>query len=286
MGRGDQLFEEVQKLEKKKPLFGKKAHQEKLCDKMVQCANAFRAERDFPKAGELYAKAAKLYEALEDIPSACKAAADAVKMYAKDSQYHTEAIDAIHHGVDLFKSRDRHQDAANLLAEFVKILLEQGEKDEAFDIVNEAVDLYKQARCDARAGSFLEESADLFLEAGGHAQASDFYLQAAEMRLENSITQGSSGIIFQKCMLAYLQGNDMVGAQRRLDEYLDKNPAWRNDMACKFVVDLIKAISARDIEAYDAALEKYKPLTMMNKWLTDRVYDLRGLADGGASSIL
>ena len=55
------LAAEVAAMEKKNPFFGKMAHQQKTADKIVQCGNAYRAERSFVIAGELYLKAAQLY---------------------------------------------------------------------------------------------------------------------------------------------------------------------------------------------------------------------------------
>jgi Flp pilus assembly protein TadD len=139
--RGRVLLAEVEAMEKKKPLFGKHGHLEKTADKMTQCANAFRAERDFVSSGEMYIRAARLYQSLDDFPSATKAATDSAHMNGKDPTRHTETMDSLHFAIDLYKSKDKAMDAVDLLAELAKVLADENNLDGAVQALQEASEL-------------------------------------------------------------------------------------------------------------------------------------------------
>ena len=280
-GRGDMLAAEVAKMEKKKPVFGKKGHQQKIADKVVQCANAYRAERSFVKAGEMYYKAALLYKQLGETPTAADTAANSAKMYAKDPTYHTETMQSLHLGCDLYKEQKRKMNAADLLLELSRILAEEGQVEKCGEVVKEAVDLYLEDHADAKAASSLEGLADILSERQDYVQAAELYERASRMRLQASLTQGSSGPLFFRSMLCSMQANDMVAAKRKLSEYLDLNPAWRRTSECQFLNELIEKIEGQDVEAYDEACKKYQDRSAADRWVRDVLLDLRKYADGG-----
>lgn len=285
--RGELLAAEVAKMEKKVPFFGKRGHQQKTADKMVQCANAYRAERSWVKAGEMYYRAALLYKTLDEGPTAAKAAADSAKMYAKDPTYHTETMQSLHLGCDLFKEQKRKMNAADLLLELARILGEEGQFDKSVEVVNEAVELYKEDKAESKAASCLEGLADSFSERQEYVQSAELYHQVALMRLQQTLTQGSSGPAFFRSMLCSLQANDIVAAKRKLEEYLDKNPAWRRSAECQFLNDIMAKIEAKDIEGFDETVQKYQSRAAADKWVRDVLLDLRKFADdGGDAAIL
>ena len=277
------LAAEVAAMEKKNPFFGKKAHQQKTADKIVQCGNAYRAERSFVKAGEMYLKAAQLYKTLDEGPTAAKAAADSAKMFAKDPSCHEKTMEALHLGCDLYKEQKRKMNAADLLLELSRVLSEEGQFDKSVEVVKEAVELYKEDRADSKAASSLEGLADMMGEKGDYVHAGELYQEVALMRLQQTLTQGSSGPAFFRSMLCSLQANDMVAAKRKMDEYLQTNPAWRRTTECTFLNDIIAKIEEQDIMGYDEAVQKYQTRMSVDKWVRDTLLDLRKYAEGGGN---
>ena len=279
--RGDLLASEVATMEKKNPWFGKKAHQQKLADKMTQCANAYRAERSFVKAGEMYYKAALLYKTLDEVPTAAKVAADSAKMYAKDPTCHEQTMQSLHLGCDLFKEQKRKMNAADLLLELARVLSEEGQFDKSVEVVKEAVELYKEDKAESKAASSLESLADMISERREYVQAAELYQEVALMRLNSSLTQGSSGPAFFRSMLCSLQANDLVAAKRKLDQYLEKNPAWRRAAECMFLTEIIAKIEEQNPEGYDEVCTKFRDRMATDKWVKDALFDLRKLTEGG-----
>jgi tetratricopeptide (TPR) repeat protein len=280
MSRGQTLAAEVEALERKKPFFGKRGHQQATADKMIQCANAYRAERDFVHSGEMYMRAARLAQELDEFTTATKAATDAAHMYAKDQTYHTETMAALQFGIDLFKAKEKLFDAAQLLAELSRVLIDEGSVASAVDILKEAVALYKEANAIARAAALLEQIADLLAEKGEYVASVEFYREVADIRLGNAATQGSSGYVFFKAMLVTLQANDLVGARAKLDAYLDKNPTWKRDQFCQFIMTLLDTLENHEIEKFDDACELFRRRNSVDQWLSNRLLDLRKFADG------
>ena len=107
--------------------------------------------------------------------------------------------------------------------------------------------------------------------------------EVALMRLQQTLTQGSSGPAFFRSMLCSLQANDMVAAKRKMDEYLQTNPAWRRTTECTFLNDIIAKIEEQDIMGYDEAVQKYQTRMSVDKWVRDTLLDLRKYAEGGGN---
>jgi tetratricopeptide (TPR) repeat protein len=285
-GRGRVLLAEVEALEKKRPFFGKRQHQEQTADKMVQCANAFRAERDFARSGDLYMRAARLYQELGDAPASAKAATDAAHMNAKDPDRGAETVAALNFAIDLFKAKEKRVEAADLLAELARVLAEGARLDEAVAALQQASDLYKEANAHSKAATVLESVADLLAERGEGVGAARFYREVAQMRLANQLTQTSSGAVFFKAAILQLQANDVVGAKGDIQAYLQANPTFRNNQLCKFLELIIAKIEEHDAAGFDAAVDEFKRYNSVQKWLAERLAEIRAFADEGDQGLL
>jgi tetratricopeptide (TPR) repeat protein len=279
--RGQTLLAEVEAMERKRPFFGKRGHQEKTADTMTQCANAFRAERDFAHAGELYLRASRLYQELEDVPSATKNATDSAHMYAKDPSHHAETIDAFNFAIDLYKTKEKKIEAADLLGELSKVLAEDARMDDAVQALQQASDLYKEANASSKAATTLESVADLLAEKGEAIGAAKFYREVAELRLGNQLTQGSSGAVFFKAVILRLQSNDTVGAKLDLETYLRTNPTFRTNQLYKFLDLIITKLEEHDADGFDVAVNEFKRYNSVDAWLTRRLGEIRKFADEG-----
>jgi tetratricopeptide (TPR) repeat protein len=275
----------VQALEKKRPFFGKRQHQEQTGDKMVQCANAFRAERDFPNSGELYMRAARLYQELDDVPASAKAATDSAHMYAKSPDHRGKTVAALNFAVDLFKSKDKRVAAADLLAELSKVFAEESRLDEAVEALQQASDFYKQANANSKAATVLESVADLLAEKGEGVGAARFYREVAQLRLGNQLTQTGSGAVFFKAVIVQLQANDIVGARGEISTYLQANPTFRNSQLYKFLDLIIAKIEEHDAEGFDARSKSTRE-NSIQKWRADRLTEIRTFAGEGDQSLL
>jgi tetratricopeptide (TPR) repeat protein len=285
MSRGQTLAAEVEALERKQPFFGKRGHQQATSDKMIQCANAYRAERDFIHSGEMYMRAARLAQELDEVQTATKAATDSAHMYAKDPTYHTETMAALQFGIDLFKAKGKPFDAAQLLSELSRVLIDEGNIPESVEILKQAVALYKEASSLPRAATLLEQIADLLADKGEYIASVEFYTEVAELRLATPTTQGASGLVFFKAMLVTLQLNDIIGAKAKLDAYLDKNPTWKNNQYCQFIVSLMGAMENQAIDQFDEACDLFRRRNTVDQWLSNRMLDLRKFADGDGDAI-
>jgi tetratricopeptide (TPR) repeat protein len=273
------LLTEADALDRKRPFFGKRGHLEKTADKLTQAGNAFRAERDFVHAGESYMRGARIYQELEDFTAATRVATDASKMFAKDPTFHTETMAAINFAVDIYKAREKRVEAAELLSELAKILIEENNTTDAVHVLQEASDLFKAAGAQTKSATILEAAADLLAEKGEFVGSAAFYREVAAVRLSNSLTQGSSGMLMFKAILVQLQTNDIVGSREQLEKYLEKNPVFRMNSQCKFLFDLMEKIDQHDIEGFDQIVDTFKLRNVVDSWLSNRLIDLRKYAD-------
>jgi tetratricopeptide (TPR) repeat protein len=282
-GRGRTLLAEVEALERKHPFFGKRGHQEQTVDKMTQCANAFRAERDFAHAGELYLRASRLYQELEDITAAIKTATDSAHMYAKEPSLRAETITAYNFAIELLNSKKKLIDAGDLLAELSKVFAEDNRLDEAVQALQPASDLFKEGNAASKAATVLESVADLLSEKGEAIAAAKFYREVAEIRLANQLTQGSSGPVFFKATILQLQLNDIVGAKAEIEKYLKANPTFRTNQFYKFLDLLISKMEDHDVDGFDEGVAEFKRYNSVDAWLARRLDEIRRYADDDQS---
>jgi tetratricopeptide (TPR) repeat protein len=277
--RGKLLRAEVKALQKKKFILSKQSHDRKIAETMTQCANAFRGERNFVAAGKMYMRAARLYQELNDFPSATRNATDSANMFAKDPTQHTQTMDSLHFAIDIFKSRDKSMEAADLLTSLAKILVEEDSLKGAIESLQEANALFKEARADSRAATVLESVAEILAEKCEYVESARFLREVAQIRLGNQLTQTGSGAIFFKAILVQLETNDVVGARTELDLYLGLNPTFRQSHYYRFLTDILKKIEQRDIEGFDDAVDLFRRQNPVDQWVSNRLIDLRKYAD-------
>jgi tetratricopeptide (TPR) repeat protein len=193
-------------------------------------------------------------------------------------------MDSLHFAIDLFKSKDKPVDAADLLTSLAKVLVEENNVDGAVQALQEASTLFKEARADSRAATVLESAAEILAEKGEYVESAKFLREVAQIRLGNQLTQTGSGTIFFKAMLVQLQTNDIVGARAELETYLGQNPTFRQSPYYRFLTEIMKKIEQGDIEGFDDAVDLFRKQNPVDQWLSNRLIDLRKYADseGGA----
>jgi tetratricopeptide (TPR) repeat protein len=204
-------------------------------------------------------------------------------MYEKDPSHRGETVNSLNFAIELFLSKQKRIEAADLLAELSKVLAEDARLDDAVDALQRASDLYKEANTTSKAATVLESVADLLAEKGEGVGAAKFYREVAEIRLGNQLTQGSSGMVFFKAVVLQIQANDTVGAKDELNRYLQVNPTFRNGQHWKFLDLILTTLEEHDIDGFDAAVAEFKRYNSVDAWLAHRLAAISRLIgeDGG-----
>lgn len=293
MSRSNQLKQEGEALLQKKSFFGKNKNLMQAADKFKQAGNSFKIDRNWAQAGECHMKAAKLFLQLKETPTCIDEALEAGKCLEKDPNSVDQTVEAYKFAATQLKENPRKQfDAGECLISAADALLNANRVDEGMTLLTQATDIFKDSSdSSASVAKNYERLGDLLTEKKQYNKAVEFYQQVVDIRLSNSVTQGSAGPVFFKAILSYLQLNDIIGARKMLDEFVKKNPVYRNDFHKNFLDKLLNNLDARDGNGFNDTVATFERQKSVDKWTKDRIEGLRKFvdteeADGDADGIL
>lgn len=283
MSRSDQLKQEGEALLQKKSFFGKNKNQAQAADKFKQAGNSYKIDRNWVQAGECHMKAAKIFLQLKETPTAIDEAIEAGKCLEKDPNAVDQTVEAYKFAAAQLKENPRKQfDAGECLMSAGNVLLEANRVDEGMALLTQATDIFKDSSdSSASVAKNYERLGDLLTEKKQYQQAVSFYQQVVDIRLANAVTQGSAPAVFFKAILAYLQINDIIGARKMLDEFIRKNPVFRNDFHKQFLDKLLASLDSHDGNQFNEAVSTFQRQKSVDKWTKDRIDGLRKFVDTG-----
>ena len=275
--RGDQLSQEAETLLKKKPFFGKDKHNIHVADKFKQAGNAYKTDRVWKRAGECHDHSGQIYSQNKEEKSGIDEYIEAAKCYEKDPECYKQAVSSYKNAASLLsKNEARAFEAGNCLADAGQVLLKANKIDDGLNLLEDAAKTLKNAKeSNANVAKIYEQIADMLSDKGQYMKAVDFYQNVIQIRLGNSLTQGSAGIVFFKAALTYLQLNDIPGMKKKLDDFLKQNPAYRNDFHYKFLVELVEKIDQRDGAGFEEAVTRFGRQSTVDHWTQSRLDGLR-----------
>lgn len=283
MSRSDKLQQEAEQLAQKKSIFGKSKNLQAAADRYGQAGNSYKIDREFVKAGECHMKAAELYAQVKEESTAADQAIEAGKCFEKESSALDQAINAYKFAANIFKDNPRKQyDLGQLYTNSASLLLQADRTEEGLELLNKGLGILKNSSGGSASSDIaknLETWADALSDKGQYQKAIDFYQEVINIRLSNQMTQGSSGRLFFKAVLTYLQLNDMIGANKMIDAFLQKNPVFRNDFYYKFLAQVIPALDQNDLNAFDNCVGAFQRQSSVDPWTKRRLEKLRSFLD-------
>ena len=198
--RGDQLSQEAETLLKKKPFFGKDKHNIHVADKFKQAGNAYKTDRVWKRAGECHDHSGQIYSQNKEEKSGIDEYIEAAKCYEKDPECYKQAVSSYKNAASLLsKNEARAFEAGNCLADAGQVLLKANKIDDGLNLLEDAAKTLKNAKeSNANVAKIYEQIADMLSDKGQYMKAVDFYQNVIQIRLGNSLTQGSAGIVFFK----------------------------------------------------------------------------------------
>lgn len=277
MSRSDQLKAEGEALLQKKSFFGKNKNIMQAADKFKQAGNSYKIDRNWAQAGECHMKSAQLLLQHKETPAAIDEAIEAGRCFEKDPTLADKTVEAYKFASTQLKENPRKQyDAGECLISAGNALLTTNRVDEGMELLEQAIAIFQDTSdSSASVAKNFERLGDLLTEKKQYNKAVEFYQKVVDIRLSNQVTQGSAPGVFFKAMLAYLQLNDIIGARKMLDEFIRKNPVFRNDFHNKFLQDLLNNLDAHDAKGFNDTVSTFQRQKSVDKWTKDRIEGLR-----------
>lgn len=278
--RGDKLFKEAQKLAEKKTL-GKHKHLDEAADRFQEAGNSYKVDHCWERAGMSHMEAAKILTKQKSPYDAAREAIEAAKCYSKDDKCVDNAVSSYNYAVEQYKDHEKKAFyAGQCLVDAGNLLLQADRVDEGVPLVLEAVKYFdKGTGNDPQVARCLDQVADVLVEGRKYDEAIKLYEKVIDLRLKDSLTQGSSPYAFLKLMLTYLQNGDTIGGRQKLDWFIGKYPSFKTHQFNKFLTKLMQTLDDRSINDFDDLYNQFDSTNILDNWTKNRLLDMRHLAD-------
>lgn len=278
--RGDEFMEKAEKRLKAFSLFNKSGKFTDAADLYTKGGNSYRSVREWVKAGEAYLKAADCWLHVNQINDAAVSYADAAKMFAKDKSTIQRAIEAFNTAARMYQENSKPTNAARLLCDAAKLFQDDGNLDAAIEALKNAATLYDDENQPMQATTQLGIVADILSQQKKWLEAGAAFKDVGMRRLKDKLTALAAGEQFTKAILCQMAGDDVVAAERSLQEVVGANPGWERSREFSLLDQVIKAFQERDPNAFAQALAEYDQVKRLDNWMTEVLLEIRKLIEG------
>ena len=278
--RGDEFVEKAEKRLKAWSLFNKSGKFMDAGDLFTKAGNSYRSVREWLKAGEAYLKAADCYTHVNSLNDSASSYSEAAKMFAKDKESIPRAIEAFNTAARMYQENSKPTNAARLLCDAAKLFQDDGNLDAAIEALKNAATLYDDENQPMQATTQLGIVADILSQQKKWLEAGGMYKEVGLRRLKDKLTQLAAGEQFTKAVLCQMAGDDVVAAERSLQEIVSANPGWERSREFALLDAVMKSFQERDPNTFATALAEYDQIKRLDNWMTEVLLEIRKLIEG------
>ncbi|PYH94609.1 vesicular-fusion protein Sec17 [Aspergillus ellipticus CBS 707.79] len=247
---------------------GKTEKFENAADLYTQAANAFRVQKQNKESGLAFEKAASIQaQNLNEPDDAANTLTEAFKVYRKSDPEDAARVlaSAIQHYV-LKGNLRRAATQQQHLAEVYEV--ELGDTKKALEAYEKAAEWFDSDNAEALANKHYLKAADLAALEGDYYKAIEHYERIGRSSINNNLMKWSVKDYFLKAGICHLATNDLVAANRALENYRDIDTTFASTREHQLLIDLVQAIEAGDQEAFADKLFQFDQLSKLDKWKT------------------
>ncbi|OJI86086.1 hypothetical protein ASPTUDRAFT_117151 [Aspergillus tubingensis CBS 134.48] len=220
------------------------------------------------EAGLAFEKAASIQtQNLNEPDDAANTLTEAFKVYRKSDPEDAARVlsSAIQHYV-LKGNLRRAATQQQHLAEVYEV--ELGDTKKALEAYEKAAEWFDGDNAEALANKHYLKAADLAALEGDYYKAIEHYERIGRSSINNNLMKWSVKDYFLKAGICHLATNDLVAANRALENYRDIDTTFASTREHQLLVDLVQTIEAGDQEAFADKLFQFDQLSKLDKWKT------------------
>lgn len=267
-------------------LFGKENKWSEAAELFTKSGHSYKSVRDWIHAGESYHRASECLANANKLDEAAIVASDAGKMFSKQSETSDRALQCYFESIRFYRENSKPINAARLLNEAGKIFQDMDDTDKAISVYGEAAQIYDDENQSYSASVQLATVADLLCSQKKFVEASDIYKNVAIRRINDRMTQMSSGEYCTKSVVCRLAADDVVGAEMLLNEFVNLYPAWERSRECHLLTDCAAAVNNHDSGAFSQAVAEYDQMRPLDSWMANNLLIVKNLIDDSEIDIL
>jgi len=249
------------------PLFGNPSSKfEEASEFFGKAANYFKMAKKYDEAGKAFIKVAECQLKLDSKHEAATSYTSAVSCLKKNSS--ADAVDCLKKAVELYTGEGRFSVAAKNQKEVAEIYEAEMDLEKAIENYQLAADYFEGENSTSQANSCLLKVAQYSAQLENYIKAIELYEHVAKSSLDNNLLKWGAKEHLQKAVLCYLANEDLVGAQKAVENYKSWDVSFGSSRECKFVEEIIKAVEQYDVESFTQSVVDYDSITKLDNWKT------------------
>jgi len=249
------------------PLFGNaQAKFEEAVELFSKAANFFKMAKKYDEAGKAFIKVAEAQLKLDSKHEAASAYTSAATCLKKNNSQ--EAIECLKKAVELYTGEGRFAVAARNQKDIAEIYEADADFENTITAYQLAADYFSGEDSTSQANTCLLKVAQYSAQLENYPKAIELYEQVAKSSLENNLLKWGAKEQLMRAALCHLAHEDLVGAQKGLDNYKSWDPSFSSSRECKFVEDIISAVEKYDVDAFTQTVVDFDSLSKLDSWKT------------------
>jgi len=263
------MLEKGERALKKKsvPLFSNsQAKFEDAAEHFSKAAKLFKMAKKYDEAGKAFMKVAEAQIKLDSKHEAATSYSSASTCFKKNSP--VDAAECLKKSVELFTGEGRFAIAAKHQKELAEIYEEQAEIEKAMEAYQTAAEFFDGEGSTSQANTCLIKVAQFSAQLENYSKAIELYEQVAKASLDNNLLKWGAKEHLLRAILCHLAAEDLVGAQKALDNYKNWDVSFATSREGKFVEEIIQAVEKYDVEAFTQAVVDFDAVIKLDNWKT------------------
>jgi len=250
------------------PMFGNAQQKwEDAADAYSKAANLFKMAKKYDEAGKAFIKVAECQLKLDSKHEAASSFASGATCFRKGNN--SAAVECLRKAVELFTGEGRFAIAAKNQKEIAEIYEADTDYENAIVAYQLAADYFEGENSTSQANTCLLKVAQYSAQfSENYQKAIELYQQIAKTSLDNNLLKWGAKEQLQRALLCYLASEDLVGAQKALENYKSWDASFESSRECKFVEEIIQAVEKYDVEAFTQSIVDYDSVSKLDNWKT------------------
>jgi len=249
------------------PLFGNPtAKFDEAAEYFGKAANYFKMAKKYDEAGKAFIKVAMCHLKLDSKHEAATSYTSAAGCLKKGNTL--EAVECLRKAVELFTGEGRFAVAAKNQKEIAEIYEAELDYERAIEAYQLAADFYEGENSTSQGNTCLLKVAQFSAQLENFTKAIELYEQVARSSLDNNLLKWGAKEHLQRAVLCHLANEDLVGAQKGIENYKSWDASFPGSRECKFVEELIAAVEKYDVDAFTQAVVEYDSVSKLDNWKT------------------
>jgi len=249
------------------PMFGNtQAKIEDAAEAFGKAANLFKMAKKYDEAGKAFIKVAECQLKLDSKHEAATSYASAATCFKKNNT--ADCVECLKKSVELFTGEGRFAIAAKHQKEIAEVYEAELDYEKSIEAYQTAADYFEGESSTSQANTCLLKVAQYSAQLENFQKAIELYEQVAKASLDNNLLKWGAKEHLQRAILCHLAAEDLVGAQKALENYKTWDASFGSSRECKFVEEIMQAVEKYDVEAFTQAVVDYDSISKLDNWKT------------------